>query len=73
MRVITLTFEAVEALKKGESIWVDLGDFVCELRRYDLAEDIAESLFPKIIVEPDYEFENQLREDSDGLDGTSRG
>jgi len=40
MRTIYLNDKAIEALKRGEFIAIDVGDFWCKLEKYDIDEQI---------------------------------
>ena len=55
MRAIYLNDKAVEALRRGEFIPVDLGDFWCKLERYDIDEQIKDAFGGiDIVFEPDF-------------------
>jgi len=54
LRVVHLTPEAISALREGKTIWIDLGDFICVMEKYDISKEIEEELFaePQIVFEP---------------------
>lgn len=58
MRAIYLNDKAIEALKRGEFIAIDVGDFWCKLEKYDIDEQIEDAFGGAyVIFEPDFKKE----------------
>ena len=46
MMIVQLHDDAIKALKKGQFIVIDLGEFYCKMQKYEIDEQVYDELYP---------------------------